>query len=415
MEAEIINVGTELLMGNVVNTNAAYLAKECAKIGVGIYYQTVVGDNAKRLEEAIVTARNRVKLIILTGGLGPTEDDMTKESVARVFQKRLLEDESVKDEIRELFDRRRKKEIANNNWKQAFVIEGAKVLHNANGTAPGFILEEGKNMVILLPGPPKELYPMFEEQVVPYLAKRQDGVFVSKMVKICGVGESTVEEAIQDLIQKQSNPTIATYAKTSEVHIRVTAKGSDKSEAKKLVKPVVKELKKRFGENVFTVEENVTLEECVVKLLAKHELTVVTAESCTGGLIASTIVNVPGASRVLKESFVTYSNKAKRKHLDVSKDTLKKYTEYSEKCAKEMARGAALVNDSDLAVAVTGIAGPGGGTEDKPVGLVYISCYVKGKVVVKEHHFYGTRTMIREQSVIHALDLLRRCLIENYE
>lgn len=415
MQAEIINVGTELLMGNVVNTNAAYLAKECAKLGIGIYYQTVVGDNEKRLAEAIETAKTRSELIILTGGLGPTEDDMTKETVAKVFQKNLIEDETVKNEIRELFGRKSVKEIAENNWKQAMVIEGAKILHNDNGTAPGFIVEEGKNIVILLPGPPRELYPMFADKVVPYLRSKQDCVFVTKMVKICGVGESRVAEQIKDLIDGQDNPTIATYAKTGEVHIRVTAKGNDQSQAKKLVKPIVKELKSRFGDNIYTTDEDVNLEDCVVKLLTKHELNMVTAESCTGGLIASAIVNVPGASAVLKESFVTYSNKAKRKYLDVSKSTLKKYTEYSEKCAKEMARGAALMNDSDVSVAVTGIAGPGGGTEDKPVGLVYVSCYVKGKTVVKECHFNGTRTMIREQSVVHALDLLRRCLIENYE
>lgn len=414
MEAEIINVGTELLMGNVVNTNAAFLAKECTRLGIGIYYQTVVGDNEERLEKAIETARERTELIVLTGGLGPTKDDMTKEAVAKVFQKDLKEDVTVKNEIREFFERKGKKKIPDNNWKQAMVIEGAKILHNANGTAPGFILEDKNCTVVLLPGPPRELVPMVMDQVIPYLVSRQDAVFVTKMVKICGVGESTVEEKIQDLIISQTNPTIATYAKTSEVHIRVTAKGKDETEAKKLLKPIVKDIKSRFGDNVYTTEEDTNLEDCVVKLLARHGLTVVTAESCTGGLIASTLVNVPGASSVLKESFVTYSNKAKRKYLDVSKSTLKKYTEYSAKCAKEMARGAALINDSDVSVAVTGIAGPGG-VDDKPAGLVYISCFVKGKTVVKEFHFHGTRTMIREQSVAHALDLLRRCLIENYD
>ena len=256
---------------------------------------------------------------------------------------------------------------------------------------------------------------MFKQQVMPYLSSKQSSVFVTKMVKLCGVGESSVAETIKDLIENQSNPTIATYAKHGEVHIRVTGSGIDEAEAKKLVKPIVKELKKRFGINIYTTEEDVTLEECVVKLLKKHELSMITAESCTGGMIAATIVNVPGASSVLKESFVTYSNKAKRKYLDVSKSTLKKYTEYSEKCAKEMARGAALIHNSDVSIAVTGIAGPGGGTEEKPVGLVYIACYVNEKVMVKEFHFHGTREMIRELSVVNGLDLLRRSLIENYD
>lgn len=415
MRTELINVGTELLMGNVVNTNAAYLSKECTKLGYGVYYQTVVGDNEERLKDAIETARKRAELVILTGGLGPTEDDMTKEMTASVFQKQLVEDNSVKEEILQFFQKKGKKNIPVSNWKQSLVIEGAIVLHNENGTAPGLILEEDSTIVVLLPGPPKELLPMFQKQVIPYLASKQNQFFYTKMVKICGVGESAVEERIKDLIDQQTNPTIATYAKSGEVHIRVTASGKDETEAKKLGKPVVKELKHRFGIAIYTTEEEVSLEECVVKLLKKHDLTLVTAESCTGGLIAATVINVPGSSSVIKESFVTYSNKAKRKHLDVSKNTLKKYTEYSDKCAKEMARGAALVNDSDVSIAVTGIAGPDGGTEEKPVGLVYIACYVKEKVIVKEFHFRGSRELIRELSVVNGLDLLRRALIENYE
>ncbi len=415
MKTEIINVGTELLMGSVVNTNAAYLAKKCTELGFGIYYQTVVGDNEGRLCEAIQTAKSRADILILTGGLGPTEDDMTKEAVAKVFQKRLVEDETVKKEIQAFFSRKHKDSVPSNNWKQSLIIEDSFVLHNENGTAPGMILEQDNNIVILLPGPPNELIPMFEQKVSQYLSSKQSSVFVTKMVKLCGIGESAVAQEIHDLILKQSNPTIATYAKPGEVHIRVTGKGKDADEAKEVVKPIVKELKKRFGDSIYTTDEQVSLEECVVKLLNKHELTVVTAESCTGGMIAATIVNVPGASNVLKQSFVTYSNKAKRKYLDVSKNTLKKYTEYSEQCAKEMAQGAALVHDSDVSIAVTGIAGPGGGTPEKPVGLVYIACYVKEKVFVKEFHFQGTREMIREYSVVNGLDLLRRCLLECYQ
>lgn len=415
MKAEIINIGTELLMGMIVNTNAAYLAKECTKLGIGVYYQTVIGDNPERIAEAIETASTRADLILITGGLGPTEDDITKETVARVFGKSMIEDETVKDEIRRLFAKRGWNDIPNNNWKQAKVIEGAFVLHNSLGTAPGLILEANNQTVVMLPGPPSEMIPMVSKQVVPYLKKKQDTVFVTKMVKLCGITESAAAEKIKELVLEQKNPTIATYAKEGEVHIRVTASGANESEAKKLVKPVVKELKDRFGLDVYTTDEEETLESCVVKLLAKHELTMVTAESCTGGMIAATVVNVPGASNVLKESFVTYSNKAKKKYLDVSKSTLKKYTEYSDKCAKEMAKGAALLHDSDVSIAVTGLAGPGGGTDEKPVGLVYIGCYVKDKVTVKEFRFHGDRSMIRNLSVVNGLDLLRRCLIAQYE
>lgn len=415
MKTEIINIGTELLMGMIVNTNGAYLAKECTKLGFGVYYQSVIGDNPERIAEAIEIASSRADLILITGGLGPTEDDITKETVAKVFGKTLIEDETVKNNIRGLFAKREWNDVPNNNWKQAQVIEGAVVLHNPLGTAPGFILEAKNKTIVMLPGPPREMIPMVEEQVVPYLKKKQDTVFITKMVKLCGITESAVAEKIEDLVGNQTNPTIATYAKEGEVHIRVTASGVNKTEAKKLVKPVVKELKTRFGLDVYTTDEEETLETCVVKMLAKHELTMVTAESCTGGMIAATIVNVPGASNVLKESFVTYSNKAKKKYLDVSKATLKKYTEYSDKCAKEMTKGAALLHDSDVSIAVTGLAGPGGGTEEKPVGLVYIGCYVKGKVTVKEFRFHGDRSMIRNLAVVNGLDLLRRCLIAQYE
>ena len=234
------------------------------------------------------------------------------------------------------------------------------------------------------------------------------------MVKICGIGESMVETEITDLIESQSNPTIAPYAKSGEVHLRVTASAPSVDEAKKLVKPIVKELKDRFKQNVYTTDESENLEDTVVKLLKKYDLTLATAESCTGGLFTGRIVNVAGASDVLKEGFITYSNKAKKKNLDVSKNTLKKHGAVSEQCAKEMAKGAAINTGSDVAVAITGIAGPDGGTDEKPVGLVYIACFVNEKVTIKEFNFKGNRQKIREGAVIYALDLLRRCILENY-
>ena len=223
-----------------------------------------------------------------------------------------------------------------------------------------------------------------------------------------------VEERILDLIDTQTNPTIATYAKTGEVHLRVTAKAASKEEAERLIKPVVKELKKRFGINVYSVKEEETLEMAVVRLLNKYELTVTTAESCTGGLLAGRIVNVPGASDVFREGFITYSNKAKRKLLDVNKATLKKYGAVSKETVREMAAGGAFAADSDICIAITGIAGPDGGTEDKPVGLVYMACYMDGNVTVEKYQFKGNRSKVREQSVVKALDLLRRSVLERY-
>lgn len=416
MVVELISVGTELLLGNIVNTNAAYLSEKCAELGMSLYYEVTVGDNPERLLETVTTACNRSDVVILTGGLGPTQDDLTKETVAKALNLPLVEDIHTRERIENYFKRSNYDVITNNNWKQAQIIEGCTVVDNDNGTAPGLIVEtkEGKR-VILLPGPPNEMIPMFEKDIYGYLNQIRPNVIFSKMVKISGMGESLVETQITDMIEAQSNPTIAPYAKCGEVHLRVTASAPTVEEAKKLVKPVVKELKERFKENVYTTKEEETLEYAVVKLLKKYDLTLATAESCTGGLFTGRIVNVAGASDVLKEGFITYSNKAKKKNLDVNKNTLKKYGAVSEQCAKEMAKGAAINTDSDVSVAITGIAGPDGGTDEKPVGLVYIGCFVNGKVTVKEFNFKGNRQKVREGAVVYALDLLRRCILENYK
>lgn len=416
MVVELISVGTELLLGNIVNTNAAYLSEKCAELGMSLYYEVTVGDNEERLLDTVTTAINRSDVIILTGGLGPTQDDLTKETVAKALNLPIVEDRHTRERIENHFKRSNYKVVTENNWKQAKIIEGCKVVDNQNGTAPGLIVEtqEGKR-VILLPGPPNEMIPMFENDIYEYLNQINPNVIYSKMVKICGIGESMVETEITDLIEAQSNPTIAPYAKSGEVHLRVTASAPTVEEAKKLVKPIVKELKDRFKQNVYTTDEAEALEDTVVKLLKKYDLSLATAESCTGGLFTGRIVNVAGASDVLKEGFITYSNKAKKKNLDVSKNTLKKHGAVSEQCAKEMAKGAAINTGSDVAVAITGIAGPDGGTDEKPVGLVYIACFANEKVTVKEFNFKGNRQKIREGAVIYALDLLRRCILNNYK
>lgn len=416
MVVELISVGTELLLGNIVNTNAAYLSEKCAELGMSLYYEVTVGDNEERLLDTVTTAINRSDVIILTGGLGPTQDDLTKETVAKALNLPIVEDCHTRERIENHFKRSNYKVVTENNWKQAKIIEGCKVVDNQNGTAPGLIVEtqEGKR-VILLPGPPNEMIPMFENDIYEYLNQINPNVIYSKMVKICGIGESMVETEITDLIEAQSNPTIAPYAKSGEVHLRVTASAPTVEEAKKLVKPIVKELKDRFKENVYTTDEAEALEDTVVKLLKKYDLSLATAESCTGGLFTGRIVNVAGASDVFKEGFITYSNKAKKKNLDVSKNTLKKHGAVSEQCAKEMAKGAAINTGSDVAVAITGIAGPDGGTDEKPVGLVYIACFANEKVTVKEFNFKGNRQKIREGAVIYALDLLRRCILNNYK
>lgn len=414
MTVEVISVGTELLLGNILNTNAQFLAERCALLGLSMYNQVVVGDNKERLKEAVAAALDRSDIVILTGGLGPTEDDLTKETCAEAMGFELTEDGHTRQRIEEYFKNSIYKEIPDNNWKQAVVPAGAIVLDNDNGTAPGLIMEKDTKRAILLPGPPNEMIPLFKEQVEPYLQKLRPELIVSKMIKICGMGESQVEDKLLDLIDRQTNPTIATYAKTGEVHVRVTASAPTTEVADRLIRPVVKEIKKRMGMFVYSTKEEETLEMAVVRLLKKYELTVATAESCTGGLVAGRLVNVPGASDVFKEGFVTYSNKAKRKHLEVSKNTLKKYGAVSKETAKEMAIGGAFATDSDLCVAVTGLAGPDGGSEEKPVGLVYMACCLGDKVTVEKYQFKGNRSKIREQSVVRALDLVRRTVLENY-
>lgn len=413
MIVELISVGTEILLGNIVNTNAAYLSEKCAGLGFSCYYQDVVGDNAERLYETIKTALSRADIILLSGGLGPTQDDLTKETTAKVLGKSLYLHEESKAAIQEFFEKRGI-EPTDNNWKQAMVPEGCIVLANPNGTAPGIIMAENGKHVVLMPGPPNEMIPMFEASVMPYLEKLQSCVIFSQTVKICGVGESKAETMVQDLIESQSNPTIATYAKTGEVHLRVTARAEDEKAARKLVKPVVKELKGRFGSHVYTTDDEVTLEKSVVDLLLANNLTISTVESCTGGLLAARLINVPGVSEVFKSGYITYSNKAKRRLLGIKKNTLLKHGAVSEEIASQMAKGAAMVSKADVAVSITGIAGPDGGSEEKPVGLVYIGCNVCGRITVRKCHFSGDRSKVRENTVSSALSLMRECILQYY-
>ena len=413
MTAEIICVGTEILLGNIVNTNAAYLAEKCAYLGLSNYYQVVVGDNEQRLLETINTAKSRADVIFLIGGLGPTEDDLTKETAAKAFNVELVMDEEAKNNIVTILTNRGI-DITNNNFKQALVPKGSIVLYNKNGTAPGIIMEEDEKVVIMLPGPPNEFVPMVDDQVVPYFLKKgTNDVIYSRVVKLVGVGESKVAEDISDLIA-MTNPTVATYAKTGEVHIRVTASAANDDEAKALVKPVVKKLKAMYPDNVYSTNADETLERAVVELLSKNGLSITAAESCTGGLVCGKIVNVAGASEVFRGGYITYSNKQKRNVIGVKKSTLEKYGAVSEQVAAEMAKGVLEVSKADVAISTTGIAGPGGGTPEKPVGLVYIGCAVKNKVYVEKFNFSGSRNKVRESTVVAALSMVRKYVSSEY-
>lgn len=410
MTVEFICVGTELLLGNIVNTNAAFLAEKCAEIGLSCYYQTVVGDNRERLLQTVKTAIERSDIILLSGGLGPTGDDLTKETVAEALGLALEEDKESHRLIAEYFARRGITPTEN-NWKQALVPKGAKAIENKNGTAPGIAIEKDGRHIILMPGPPNELKPMFLDSVVPYLRALDEAVIASVTVKVAGIGESRAETMVSDLIETQDNPTIAPYAKTGEVHFRVTARAESDKQAQELIAPMVEELKKRFGNHVYTTDVEVTLEKAVADMLLARGLTMTAAESCTGGLLAARMINVPGASAVFKAGFVTYANEAKHKLIGVREETLSQFGAVSRETAEEMAAGAANAAEAEVAVAITGIAGPDGGTKEKPVGLVYIGCYVQGKVWIKEYHFSGSRAKIRESVTAAALVQLRECLM----
>lgn len=410
MKAEIIAIGTELLLGDIVNTNAQFLSKELANIGIDVYHQEVVGDNEKRIMQAFESAYCRSDLIVTTGGLGPTQDDLTKDVAAEYFGKKMILDKKSLETIENYF-KLQGKELKGNNKKQAYFPEGAIILANECGTAPGAIIEENNKIMIILPGPPREMETMFTKYVVPYLQKKTDNIIVSKTLRIFGMGESFMAEKVGHLITEGKNPTVAPYAKNVDVTLRITAKGKKEVECEKLIKPIEEEIKNILGENVYG-EGEVTLEHVVAEMLCNRNLTISTAESCTGGMIAEKLISYPGISKAYLEGMVTYSNEAKIKRLGVKKETLDKYGAVSEQTAREMVEGISRESGSNIAIVTTGIAGPSGGTEEKPVGLVYIGLYIAGVSKVRKFNFQGDRDKIRVRTTMNALDWLRRELLK---
>lgn len=414
MRAELLSVGTELLLGDIVNTNAQYLGKELASLGINVFYQTVVGDNPERLKNAYNIAINRADIVITTGGLGPTKDDLTKEIVAEYFNKKLILDDKSLGEILEYFTKMNYTPTENNK-KQAYFPEGCFIVKNNNGTAPGCIIEENSKIAVLLPGPPREMKLMFHESIVPYLKKFQDGMLISKSLRITGIGESSVDDAVGYILDRQRNPTVAPYAKDNETVLRLTAKVKDEAEAEQLIMPVEKEIREVLGDvNVYGINDQ-TIEEVVGKMLIENEFTIATAESCTGGLLAGKLIDYPGISEVFLEGAVTYSNNAKVKRLGVTESTLNQFGAVSSECAGEMAAGIAKNAGTTIGISTTGIAGPGGGTDEKPVGLVYMGIYMFGEVKTKKFNFAGSRQKVRDRATFTALDWLRRELIQHLQ
>lgn len=405
MKAEIITVGTEILLGDILNTNCRYLSRELAAMGIEMYYQITVGDNEERLLKTLEESLNRSDIVICTGGLGPTEDDITKEVCAKYFGYELELHKPSLDAMIERF-KHMNRVPTKNNEKQAYFPKEAYILKNDNGTAPGCIMEKEGKMIVVLPGPPKEMESMFENYVKPYLSKLTDDVIESEVLRIIGVGESKVENDILDIIDSQTNPTIATYAKGYECTLRITAKAKSVEEAKELIKPMSDEMKRRFGQSLYATGET-SIEEVVAKMLVENNLKIAVAESCTGGMVSASLINYPGISSVFMEGCVTYSNEAKMKSLGVKKETLDVYGVVSDKCAKEMASGVAARYNTNVGIATTGIAGPGGGTDEKPVGLVYFGIYINGKVITKKYVFNGDRQGVRERATRTILNDLR--------
>ncbi len=413
MRAEILCVGTELLLGDIVNTNAAYLAKELANIGIGVYYQSVVGDNPQRLKDAIALGFSRADLIVMTGGLGPTYDDLTKETVAHYFGKEMKLHEASLQAITAFFEKIGRR-MTDNNVKQAWMPEGAEVFDNANGTAPGLAVSENGKTAILLPGPPNEMKPMFERSVLPYLQQFSDRVFVSHNVRLFGIGESTVEDLLFEQMKNSTNPTIAPYAKAGEVTLRVTASGRDSAECEERINPVLVELQDLLGEFCYGIDVP-NLQTAAVQKLMECGKTVATAESCTGGLISQRITELSGSSGIFGLGVCSYANEMKEKVLGVRQETLKEHGAVSEQTAREMAQGVRAISGADIGIATTGIAGPTGGTPEKPVGLVYLAIDSDFYSTVLELHLaFGRREFdrahIRHMSAQNAFALILKAL-----
>ena len=412
MNAEIVSVGTELLLGQIVDTDAVFLAKMLSSLGISIYHRSTVGDNPDRLRDTLTLAFSRADLVITVGGLGPTQDDLTKEMVADVLGDTFVEDETHAQWLRDRATLRGWDDLPESFAKQALVPKHGRGIPNPQGTALGALFETHGKIAICLPGPPNELIPMTNQTVEPYLSEKTSGsrmVILSRTLRIAGMGESLVEERAKDLMASD-NPTVAPYAKTGEVHLRITARAKTPEEAQALIAPREAAIRERLGDVVYGVD-NETLEGAVVGLLKILGQSVAVAESCTGGLVAKRLTDVPGASDIFGLGLVTYSNEAKIKYLGVPAETIERTGAVSPETAKAMAVGARAAGGSDIAVSTTGIAGPGGGSDAKPVGTVHIGLAWDGGVISEHHHILGSRADVAYRASQNALALVRRFLM----
>lgn len=415
--AEILCVGTELLLGDIVNTNAAFLSQRLAELGICVYRHTAVGDNPARLKAALKSALSEVDMVITSGGLGPTYDDLTKETVADYFGRGMYMDTHSLERIEDFFAKTGRK-MTENNRKQAMMPEGAIVFDNDYGTAPSLALcggEDNAKTVIMLPGPPNEIVPIFNEKVIPYLVGRTDKVILSRNIQIFGMGESLLESFIGDIMKNSQNPTVAPYCKSGEVRLRVTALADSEDEARTLCDDMVDRISgTEVGAHIYGVDVD-SIEAAVVATLKEKGLTLACAESCTGGLVGKRITDVSGASEVFLGGCITYANEVKVKLLGVKEETLRRYGAVSEQTAREMAAGVRRALGADIGVSVTGIAGPGGGTKEKPVGTVFVGISSKSGEQFRKLSLSSmrSRTFIRDVSVSNVMDMILKLCREN--
>ena len=407
---EILSVGTELLLGNIANTDAQILSKELSALGLNVYYHTVVGDNPGRAREAVAIAKKRADIIITTGGLGPTCDDLTKNVLAEAFGKKLVFDPESAERIRSYFTRTGRP-MTENNLQQAMLPEGCTILTNDWGTAPGCAFFADGVHVIMLPGPPSECGPMFRFRAVPYLRALSEGVIASHTIKLFGIGESTMEAQLREQMNAMHNPTLAPYAKEGECELRVTAKAATDEEAQTLLRPTVEQIKALFGSKVYGVDVS-CMEEVVEALLKEKGLTIGTAESCTGGLMAKRLTDLPGASRIFRGGIVSYTNEVKAGVLGVPQALLDQYGAVSAPVAQAMAEGARRALGCDIALSSTGVAGPDRDDRGNEVGTMFVAIATPEGSHVRPLHLGSrpVRERLRIQTALHAFDLARRYL-----
>ena len=407
MKTAILSVGTEILFGQIVNTNTVYLSQQMNMLGFDVMYHYTVGDNPKRVEEMIDLAFQDCDLILTTGGLGPTQDDLTKEVACKALDDELVMMDDVLEEIEKYFQTLGR-EMTENNKKQAIMPSRATVFHNDAGTAPGFALEKDGKYIVCMPGPPREMTRMFQKSVVPFLQRMSQGSLYYRQIRFFGIGESMLETKLMDLIDNQTDPTLATYAKEGECSLRIASKRDTEEEAKQAVDEMLEQVKERVGHYIYSCDNEELAQVVACKLMDKG-LSLSSAESCTGGMFASTMTDIPGISQCFDRGLVTYSNQAKMEELGVRAETLEKFGAVSEETALEMVEGLQRVSSSDVCISVTGIAGPGGGTEEKPVGLVYIGFAYDDKKLCKKIQMRNVnRNWNRHYALLCMLNVINR-------